>query len=128
MTSSLPKRSSIQPIPSPPKKKQSGNRGSLITLGGVLGKVKTSSKKSRFTGEGPDENVVGIHGLGGRWRRNGEILAETHRRKGGNFREMVNQVYGDWFLSCFLLWEWGFCAKSLQELMHENSLVTYSAV
>ena len=43
----------------------------------------------------------------------GKTGKPTHRRKGGKFREMVNQVgNGDRFLSSFLLWEWGFCAKN----------------
>lgn len=54
-------RPSIPTYTLPPPKKNPTHRGigfgrfrgSLITLGGVLGKVKTSSKKSRFTGEGP---------------------------------------------------------------------------
>lgn len=59
----------------------------------------------------------------------GERPKPTHRRKGGNFREMVSRCFKCMVTGFFrVLWEWGICAKILQELMHENSLITHTCI
>ena len=120
MTTSLP-QTFIHPtytLPPPQKKQPIGESvgGSLITLGRVLGKVKTSSKKSRFTGEGPDEmSFVGIHGgmmaidNGGKTGRN----PPTGGFRGKCSWNGESSVTCDRFLSCFFIMGMGIlCEKS----------------
>lgn len=111
-TSWLPSLPQIHPsiqtytLPNKKKNHRGIGRGSLITLGGVLGKVKTSSKKSRFTGEGPGDGDVDVRrqwsmGWGKMAIDNGGKTGETHPPEGlgGNFGEMVNQASVWWPVS-----------------------------
>ncbi len=80
--------------------------GELITLGGVLCKIKTSSKKSRFTGEGPE----GCRSPSG----DGQPI----------FGEPGVPMVVVWFHSEYMGWGWGenlyFCLCSL--------LITYNCI